>query len=136
MSTLAEQAQSNCTFQGRTAPLSLSANGVFQYIHGRYPEAIKNIDSAIAERRRWWPEDIQAFHKLDEARDLYVKAMALYRLAEKSPDKENNRAAARQCFENAEGIYQEKKKSNPYIEQEDILERIRSKTMEVLGISR
>jgi len=125
------EAHFNTRYHFRTPPILLSADGVCMYLSGDYQDAIQNFEKAIQEREKWWPREIREFHWIEDARDLYLKAMTYFKLSLESKEPKIIERKARACFDEAEKLYLHK--SFP-IESIDIIRRFRTKAKEVLGI--
>jgi len=117
-------------WNGRSSPIYLSAKGVSQYLEGEYDEAIRHFNDAMEERKKWWPLEVRKYHWADDARDLYLLAMAHFKLAKESVGETALDGEAREFFGEAETLFQ--KRDLP-LEYSDINRGIRDKACEVLG---
>jgi len=129
--SLSKKASIDSNFDGMTSPICLSALGAAKYTEEDYLGAISFFKKAMAEREKWWPHDVRAFHSMDDARDLYFMAMAHLKLTNDSNTAESHESEARLCYKKAEEIFQ-RKKNLPYIDYEDIAVRIRTRAKEAL----
>jgi len=120
------------THYSRQSPIAFSGAGSVYYLRGDYLGALQHIDKAIAEREKWWPADVREYLWTEDARDLYLKAMSFFKLANESSEKMALEKKAKACFDEAEKLYLQE---SPPIESIDIIERFRAKAKEVLGIT-
>jgi serine/threonine protein kinase/tetratricopeptide (TPR) repeat protein len=122
----------NARFEDRKSPVWCSGRGVCALLLGRYETAIADFEEALRERKKWWARETREYLWTEDVRDFYFLAMAHFELARLrgSVGGKAHEAKAHAFFEKAEARY---RRSVPPIEIIDIIKRVRSKTMEVLG---
>jgi tetratricopeptide (TPR) repeat protein len=78
---LARYAGSEARVDGSPVPLCLSAEAGARLLQGRNAEAIERLDQAFALRERSWPAVAASLRQREDARDLYLLALARHGLS-------------------------------------------------------
>lgn len=126
---LAREACFKVEIEGNPSPICLGAQGAAAYLSGEYRNAISLLDQAMTEREKW-PPGAREYYWSDDARDRYLSAIALFKLAGESPEEEEIEQRARVAFQKAEELSRGKR---PAIETLLIFERIRAKARKMLA---
>jgi hypothetical protein len=119
-------------FDDRITPIASAALGAYSLVARNHSTAIEQLERAIAERERW-PAVTRECFWTEDARDLYLLAVAHHRLAASEGTGSPHAAAARERFAQAEAAG--RGRSVPY-EYADLFERIRTLAREELGSGR
>jgi tetratricopeptide (TPR) repeat protein len=78
---LARYAGSEARVDGSPVPLCLSAEASARLLQGRHAEAIELLGRAFALRERSWPQAAAPLRQREDARDLYLLALARHGLS-------------------------------------------------------
>jgi hypothetical protein len=80
-SNLARYAGSEALVEGSTSPICRSALGAAMSLEGKHAKAVGELERAMAERAESWPRSADAHRLSEDARDLYLLAMARVRMS-------------------------------------------------------
>jgi tetratricopeptide (TPR) repeat protein len=128
---LANNLAKRAGFEAEDAPLCQSALGAAAYLSGQYATAIDHLDRAMKTRKAW-PQQVKVYYASEDARDLYLMAMARWKQASRLPDAEEERMQARKDYEEAERMHGELVEFSEYW---DLREKIRDRARDILGIA-